>query len=171
MTQSKIIHPYKRRIYYINKDFQRNFIIKFCILTGIGSILTMGLVYWLAMNSTTVAIRDGRVAVHTTADYLLPLMFQTVLLAIIIGSIATIALTMITSFRIGGPLYRLKMMFQGLGSGDFSAQMQLRSDDQLKDVAQAYNEAVNKLNNKIKTLKNSSSLHEIKRELDNFKTS
>jgi methyl-accepting chemotaxis protein len=171
MTQSKKAHPYKRRIYYINKAFQRDFIVKFCILTGIGSILTMGLVYWLAMNSTTVAISDGRVAVHTTADYLLPLMSQTVLLGLVIGCIATVALTMIISFRIAGPLYRFKIMLHGLAQGDFSASMQLRSDDQLKDLAQAYNESIGKLNNKIKALKNISSAEELKRELDNFKTS
>ena len=138
---------------------------------GIGAVLTMGLVYWMAMSSTTVAIRDGRVAVHTTADYLLPLMLQTVLLEVIIASIATVALTMIFSFRIAGPLYRFKMMLQGLAKGDVATQMYLRSDDQLKDLAQVYNETINKLNVRIKALKNASSLDEIKKELDNFKTS
>jgi len=170
MTRTKRA-PFKRKIIYINKDFQRDFIIKFCLLTGLGAVLAMGLVYWLAMNSTTVAIRDGRVAVHKTAEYLLPLMFQTVSLEVIIVVIATISLTMIISFRIAGPLYRLKMMFQVLAEGDFSTQMHLRTDDQLKDVAQAYNDAINKLNNKIKVIKNLSSVDEMKRELDNFKTS
>jgi len=170
MTQAKT-HPYKRRIYYINKDFQKNFIIKFCILAGLGAVVAMGFIYGLAMSSTTVVIRDGRVAVHTTADYLLPLMFQTVLFEVIIVSIVTIALTMLVSFRIAGPLYRFKMMLQGLGQGDLSTQMHLRSDDQLKDLAQVYNEAVGKLNGKIKTLKNATSVDEIKRELDKFKTS
>jgi len=68
-------------------------------------------------------------------------------------------------------LYRFKMMLQGLGQGDLSTQMHLRSDDQLKDLAQVYNEAVGKLNGKIKTLKNATSVDEIKRELDKFKTS
>ncbi len=164
-------HPqYKRRIYYINKDFQRDFIVKFCILTGLGSILTMGLVYWLAQNSTTVAIQEGRVAVHTTAEYLLPLMLQTVLLECIVGGLATVMLTLIISHRIAGPLYRLKIMFKGLAEGDLSTQMHLRSDDQLKDLAHAYNETVGKFNNKIKVLKNASSMDEFKREIDKFKT-
>ena len=170
MKQSKTARPYKRRNYYVHKDFQKDFIVKFCILTGLGSVLSMGLVYWLAMNSTTVAIKDAHVAVRTTADYLLPLMFQTVLLEVIIGTIATVALTLIISFRIAGPLYRLKVMFQGLAQGDVSAQMQLRSNDQLKDLAQSYNEAIGKLNIKIKALKNISTVNEIKKELDNFKT-
>jgi len=171
MSSTNQEYPYKRKIYFINKDFQADFILKFCVLAGLGSVFAMGLVYVLARNSTTVAISEGHVVVRTTADYLFPLMFQTVLLEVIIGSLATIALTMIISFRIAGPLYRLKMMLQGLGQGDVSTQMNLRSDDQLKDLSQAYNEAINKINYKIKALKNISSLDELKRELDNFKTS
>lgn len=170
MTPVKMIRQYKRKNIYINKDFQKDFIIKFCTLAAIGSVLTMGLVYWMAMNSTTVAITNGHVRVHTTADYLFPLMFQTVILEVIIGTMATIVLTMIISFRIAGPLYKLKMMFLGLAQGDLSMQMHLRSDDQLKDLAQAYNEAINKLNIKIKALKNLTSIDEFKKELDNFKT-
>jgi len=63
------------------------------------------------------------------------------------------------------------MMLQGLAKGDVATQMYLRSDDQLKDLAQVYNETINKLNVRIKALKNASSLDEIKKELDNFKTS
>jgi len=170
MSPTQTARSYKRRIYYINKDFQRDFIVKFCILAGLGSILTMGLVYWMAKNSTTVDIRQGHVAVHTTADYLFPLMFQTVSLEVIILSMATIILTLIISFRIAGPLYRFKMMLQGLAQGDLSSQMHLRSDDQLKDLANTYNEAINKLNHKIIILKNTSTVDEFKRELDKFKT-
>jgi len=171
MTPANSAYPYKRKIYFINKNFQSDFIIRFCVLAGLGAVLAMGLVYWLAMNSTTVAIRNGHVGVHTTAEYLLPLMFQTVSLEVIIGTIATIALTMIISFRIAGPLYRLKMMFKDLGTGNLSTQMHLRSDDQLKDIAQAYNDAIHTLNIKIKSLKDISSMDEMKRELDHFKTS
>ena len=63
------------------------------------------------------------------------------------------------------------MMLLGLSHGDLSTHMKLRSEDQLKDVAQAYNEAVDHFNSKIKTLKNASSVDEFKKELDKFKTS
>jgi len=170
MKSVNLEHPYKRRIYFINKVFQSDFILKFCLLAGIGSVLTMGVVYWMAMNSTTVVIEEGHVSVRTTAEYLFPLMVQTVSLELIIGSIATIALTILISFRIAGPLYKFKIMFQSLAQGDLSVQMNLRSDDQLKDLAQTYNEAINKLNNKIKKLKSVSSMDELKRELETFKT-
>lgn len=160
----------QRRNYYIDKDFQAKFIIKFCFLAAFGSLLIVALIYWLAQNSTTVGIAEGRVAVHTTAEYLLPLLLQTVFTELVIVSLATIVMTLFISHKIAGPLYRLKVMLGALGEGDFSSSMRLRKDDQLQQVAAAYNEAVEKINGKLKTVKNASSLDEVKNTLKTFKT-
>ncbi len=160
----------QRRNYYIDKSFQTKFIIKFCLLVAFGSVLIVALIYWLARQSTTVGIADGRIAVHTTAEYLLPLLIQTVLAELVIVSLAAIVLTLLFTHKIAGPLYRLKVMLGQLGEGDFSRSMRLREGDQLKQVAEAYNEAVEKINGKIKKSKNASSLDEVKNTLNTFKT-
>ena len=167
MSQPK----YQRRNFYIEKEFQRAFIIRFCLLMALGSLLTMVLVYWLARHSTTVAISNGHVAVHSAADYLLPLMGQTVLIQLMVTSFATIGMTMMISHKIGGPLYRLKVMLGGLGNGDLTTPMRLRQGDQLKSIANIYNEALAKLDAQIKGLKKASSMEEVKKQLDKFKTS
>jgi len=171
MTQSDTRSQDKRRIYYIEKEFQFKFIIKFCLLLALGSLLTVVLVYWLARHSTTVAIAQGHVAVHTTAEYLLPLMVQTVLIELIVVSLATIVMTLLISHKIAGPLYRLKVMLDGLAEGDLATHMHLRKGDQLKSVADTYNEVIHKLNYKVKMLKDASSMEDVKKQLDKFKTS
>ena len=171
MTQTNPPKKYKRRTYYIEKKFQAKFIIQFCLLLATGSLLTVALVYWLARHSTTVAIVNGHVAVHSTAEYLLPLMLQTVFIELVVASLATIVMTLLASHKIAGPLYRLKVMFSGLAEGDLSAKMNLRKGDQLKTVADAYNEAINKLNDKVARLKNASSMEDVRKQLDKFKTS
>ena len=143
----------KRHIYYIEKGFQTRWIIKFCVLVALGSLLTIGLVYWLAQHSTTVTIDRGQVAVRTTVDYLLPLMTQTVLIQLVIMTLATIVMMLFISHKIAGPLYHLKMMFKGLAQGDIAASMRIRKGDQLQIVVDAYNEAVSQLNHKITKLK------------------
>ena len=167
---SQKLTKYQRRNYYIDKSFQTKFIIQFCFLLALGSAITVALIYWLARHSTTVGIANGRVAVHNTAEYLLPLMLQTVFIELVIVSIAAIFMTMLVSHKIAGPLFRLKVMLAKLGDGDCSASMRLREGDQLQQVAVAYNEAVEKINNRIKTAKNASSLDEVKNILNNFKT-
>jgi len=161
---------FKRRKYFIDKKFQAEFIIRYCLLVAFGSLLTVVLVYWLAQRSTTVAIINGHVAVHTTAEYLLPLMTQTVFIELAIVSVFTGIMALLVSHKIVGPLYRLKTMFTSLGGGDLLSRMHLRKGDQLQDVAQAYNEAVDKLRHKVNRLKHTPSAEELKRELDQFKT-
>jgi len=161
---------YQRSNYYIDKSFQTKFILKFCSLLAFGSALTVALIYWLARHSTTVGIANGRVAVHTTAEYLLPLLLQTVFIELVIVSLAAIAMMLLVSHKIAGPLHRLKIMLGLLGEGDFSSSMRLREGDQLKQVAVTYNETVEKINGRIKTLKNASSMDEVKKILNTFKT-
>ena len=160
----------QRRNYYIDKDFQTKFILKFCSLVAFGSALTVALIYWSAQHSTTVGIVHGRVAVHTTEAYLLPLLLQTVFIELVIVSLATIVLTLLISHKIAGPLYRLEVALGQLGEGDLESSIKLRKDDQLQRVAVVYNEAVAKINDKIKKAKNASSLDEAKNILNTFKT-
>ena len=161
---------FQRRNYYIDKGFQTSFILDFCSLIAFGSVLIVVLIYWLARHSTTVGIVHGHVAVHTTAEYLLPLLIQTVCIELVIVSLAAIVMTLLFTHKIAGPLHRLKLMLAKLGEGDFSSSMRLREGDQLQQVAVAYNEAVEKINDKIKKAKNSSSLDEAKNALHTFKT-
>jgi len=161
---------YQRRNYYIDKDFQTKFILKFCSLVAFGSFLTVALICWLAQHSTTVGIADGRVAVHTTAEYLLPLLLQTVFVQLVVVSLAVIVMTLLFSHKIAGPLYRFKVMLGALGEGDLSKPMRLREGDQLQKVSEAYNEAVEKISEKIRKAKNASSLDEVKNTLNTFKT-
>ena len=119
------LRKHQRRNYYIDKGFQTKFIVKFCLLVAFGSALTVVLIYWLAQHSTTVGIADGRVAVHATAEYLLPLLLQTVFIELVIVSLAAIVMTVLFSHKLAGPLHRLKLMLAKLGEGDFSLSMKL----------------------------------------------
>jgi len=169
MNRLKSPLSYQRRNYYIDKKFQTKFIVQFWLVLAIGSLLTVAAVYWLAGNTTTVGIINGRIAVHTTAEYLLPLMLQTVAIELAIVSLFTIIMMLFISHKIAGPLYRLKESLKALGDGNLKP-MHLRQGDQLQEVASCYNEAIEKLNDKIKKIKNSS-IEEIRKILDPFKLS
>ncbi len=167
---SPISKKSQRRNYYIDKNFQTKFILEFCTLVAFGSLLIVTLIDWWARHSTTVGIANGRVAVYTTVKYFLPLMLQAIFVELVIVSSAAIVMTLLFTHKIAGPLYRLKVMLGQLGEGDFSSSMRLREDDQLQQVAVAYNEAVEKINGKLKKAKNASSLDEVKNTLNTFKT-
>ena len=98
----------------------------------------------------------------------MPLMVQTVAIELVVVSLFTIMMTLFISHKIAGPLHHLKMTFNKLGEGDLTG-LHLRQEDQLQEMASSYNEAVQKMDDKIKTLKNASSMEEVKKILNTFK--
>ncbi len=129
----------KRRNYFIDRDFQGKFILKFCLIVIFGGILTAGLLYFLSRKSTTVSIVDSRVVVRTTADFLLPLLLQTVIVVAVMVGIAVAILSMLFSHKIAGPLYRFRKVMEKLEQGDFSSNFHIRNYDQFKDLADQLN--------------------------------
>jgi methyl-accepting chemotaxis protein len=160
---------YKRHIYFIEKSFQTNFILKFCALVVLGGLLTIGLLYLLAMKSTTVSFVNSRVVVRTTADFLLPVLIQTTAIVVIIVGFATVLVTLLVSHKIAGPLFRIKKVMGELGAGDFSHEFHIRQLDQLQDLADTFNDSIKKMKEKIQALKNDS--EKLKHELNNISES
>jgi len=156
----------KRRIYFIEKRFQTNFILKFCVLVAIGGLLTIGILYFLAMRSTTVSFVNSRVVVRTTADFILPILIQTVAIVTVLVGLATIVVTLFVSHKIAGPLYRFKKVMQALAEGNFSDDFRIRHLDQLQDLADVFNVMISKIRTELKTLKDN--FRSLKEKLDNI---
>ena len=162
----EVKRTYKRRIYFIEKSFQARFILKFCALTAFGGLLTIAILYILARQSTTVSFVNSRVVVHTTADFILPVLIQTVAIVTIFVGLATIIVTLFVSHKIAGPLYRFKRVMQGLTEGDFSGDFRLRHLDQLQDLADVFNKMIVKIRTELKGLKDN--FQSVKEKLNNI---
>jgi len=144
---------YKRRNYFIDREFQAKFILKFCALVALGGLLTIVVLYFLAMKSTTVSIVDSRVVARTTADFILPILIQTVFIVMIIVSMATVIVTLFVSHKIAGPLFRLKKTMQALQEGNFSSDFHIRDLDQLQELADVVNSMIKKVRDGLNGLK------------------
>lgn len=143
----------KRKIHFIDKPFQTKFILKFCAIVALGGLLTIGLLYLLAGKANTVSIVDSRVVVRTTADFILPILIQSVVIVLVIVSLATIVLTLFVSHKIAGPLYRLGKTIEKMEAGDFAEDFHIRRSDQLQNIADTFNKMVKKIREVIKNLK------------------
>ena len=143
----------KRRNYFIDKDFQTRFILKFCLLVVLAGIITTGILYFVGKRSTTVSIVDSRVIVRSTADFLLPILIQTVLVVMIILGLATIIVTLLFSHKIAGPLYRFKKAIEGVRLGNLSANFHLRNYDQLQGLSNEVNAMIDKTREQIDLIK------------------
>jgi len=143
----------KRRNYFIDKDFQTRFILKFCFLVVLAGVITTGILYFVGKRSTTVSIVNSRVIVHSTADFLLPILIQTVLAVLVILGLATIVVTLLFSHKIAGPLYRFKMAIEGVKLGNLSANFHLRNYDQLKGLSNEVNAMIDRTREQINLIK------------------
>ncbi len=143
----------KRRNYFIDKKFQSDFIVKFCIVVIIASVIIGFLIAYFSKNFTTVAIENTRVLVKTAADFMLPVIIITIIIVNFFTAIAVIALTMFTSHKIAGPLYRLKREIQHLQKGNLNANFKIRKTDQLQDFASALSDLSDMLRDRYTLLK------------------
>jgi len=139
---------YKRKNIFIDRNFQTKFILKFCTIVIISSLLIIGLLLFLSRDSTTVTIENTRVMVKKTTDFILPIILETVLLALVFSSLAVIIVTLFTSHKISGPLYRLRREVEALGEGDFKRDFNIRGNDQFQEFSQTLKQMCNSLRDK-----------------------
>ncbi len=142
----------KRRIYFIDRKFQVQFIMKFCLLVIIGSLITVGLLYITGSRTTTVSFENTEAVVKSTADFITPILVQTVIIVMVITGLFTIMLTLFISHKIAGPLYRLEKEFKTIADGDISTDFKLRGDDQLQNIAGSLNNMKARLKFHLNTL-------------------
>jgi len=142
----------KRRIYFIDRKFQVQFIMKFCLLVIVGSLVTVSLLYIIGSRTTTVSFENTEAVVKSTADFIIPILIQTVIIVMVITGIFTIMLTLFISHKIAGPLFRLEKEFKSMAEGDISADFKLRGDDQLQNIAASLNEMKARLRFYLSTL-------------------
>ena len=150
----------RRKNYYINKKFQRSFIIKFCLLIVLGSIMSGSIIYVMSRTTLTTFFKDSDLVIKSTADYILPAVLLSSALTIALIGIATIAMTLFTSHRIAGPLYRVEKDLEEVASGDLAKRINLRKNDELKMLAQNLNNIIQRLGSDIGKIKTTISILE-----------
>ncbi len=143
---------FRRRQYFIDRKFQANFIIKFCVIVILASIVFGMLTLYLSRNYTTVAIENTRVNVKSASDFMFPIMVQTLLIVNLVSAVCVVFLTLLVSHKISGPLYRIKKELELLKTGDLAANFRIRTNDQLQELSQDLVETTDFLRDKQKKL-------------------
>jgi len=145
-------HYTRRKNYFVDKKFQGSFILKFCLLVVAAGALMMAALYLLAGKAATVSFVDSRVVVQSTADFLFPILMQTLIVATVIVGVTTVFFTLFVSHRIAGPAHRFKKILSSLSEGDFTGECRIRRGDSLQDVASALNEMMASVRRNLKAL-------------------
>ena len=144
--------PYKRKIIYIHKAFQRSFILKFCLIALCAIVLASLILYLLSKDSMTATYRYHHLALQRTGEAIMPALIVTNVIILVGLLIATIIVTLYVSHKIGGPLYRLNNSLESIGKGDLTLKIRLRHHDQLMDFASSINQMTMSLKDRVQQI-------------------
>ena len=131
-----------KRNYYIKPEFQNRFIAKFWMMLVLSSLMLAVCIYLFSTSSLTTTFDNSRLVIKSTADFILPILLFSGCLIILSVSTAAIYITKRSSHSLAGPIHRFEQELKKIKAGDMSGQIQLRKDDQFKELAAELNETV-----------------------------
>ena len=146
------VKAYKRSIVYIHRPFQRNFILKFCVIALLAMLCASLVLYFLSKDTMTATYRFHHLALEETAQAILPALLITNVVVLLVFILATILVTLYVSHKIGGPLYRLGKSLEAIGEGNLNPEIKLRERDQLADFASQINNMAKGLGGRVRRL-------------------
>ncbi len=131
---------YKRRKFFIKKDFQGKLILScFLFVTG-GGLLFNVLLGLLSADSLTISYYNQDIQLGQTPFMLLKQVLTANWLLIIIGGGFVMLASLLLSHRIAGPLFRFESTLDNMKSGNLENTIHLRDKDEGKELAQKINE-------------------------------
>ncbi|MCP4671682.1 MAG: HAMP domain-containing protein [Desulfobacula sp.] len=145
----KKAQTYQRKNYFIKKEFQFKFILKFCLIMLAGIILSTCFVLYFSQNTLTSSFNNSQLVIETTSQAILPTIVITNLITLAIITLAAIIITLFISHRIAGPMFRFEKDIRQITKGDLTVRINLRQKDQFSEMAKAFNEMSSSLHNKV----------------------
>ncbi|MGO9014150.1 MAG: hypothetical protein ACLQF0_04140 [Dissulfurispiraceae bacterium] len=142
-----------RRNYFINKDLQSRFIMRFVVLATIWAAVTVMLFIYVAQKKLTVLCYSSYCDISTINELLLPLTIgvQVVTLVVFAGILAQIIHSLLK--RLSPPLFAIKRSLAGIAGGDLASKVVLRKGDEFQDLAMGLDEMRASLREKILRIK------------------
>lgn len=162
---------YKRRNYFINKEFQGRYIFNYFLLAAIGSLLFIAIFSFFSSNTLSIVYDNYHLQIGLTPGILFKKILTTQWLFVVFGGGMVAIVTLILTHRVAGPFYRFEKTLDEMLNGDISKKIILRKKDEGKDLAQKINAFNYMLGDKFAIMENFnaqiavSSLH-LKKALD-----
>ncbi len=142
-------HPHRRRNYFVKKEFQFKFILKFCLLLLMGVIIATGILLLFSQGTLTSSFQESKLTIKSTALAILPAVIFTNLITLGLISLASIVVTLLVSHKLAGPMFRFEKETMAIGEGDLTKEITLRKNDQLFEIAGSLNRMTGSLRGKV----------------------
>src|SRR3990167_5140637 len=139
----------RRKNYFIKREFQTKFILKFCALVALTALISAIVVYLFLSRSVTTVFENSKIVIKPSTEFVMPGLILSSLVSILLVSLATIVTVLFISHRIAGPLYKLENSLERMAECDLSFDISLRKNDETKTLSEAFNRTLRRLNSMI----------------------
>ncbi|MEA1969533.1 MAG: methyl-accepting chemotaxis protein [Thermodesulfobacteriota bacterium] len=144
---------FKRRNFFIKKDFQGKYIFNSFLLVAFGSVLFALIFSFFSSNTLSIVYDNYHLQLGTTPGILLNKIFSAQWLFIVLGGFTVIGITLLLTHRIAGPFFRFEKTLDSMNKKDFTQQIYLRTKDEGKELAQKINLFNNEISSDIAKIK------------------
>lgn len=141
-------HPrYKRRNYFVNKEFQGRTIFNYFILATLGSVLFMAVFSFFSSNTLSITYDNYHLQLGVTPGILFQKILSTQWVFIVLGGMVVVFVTLILTHRVAGPFFRFEKTLDAMVEKDISDTIVLRKKDEGKNLAEKINTFTRMLQN------------------------
>lgn len=135
-----MVKSYKRRNFFIKKDFQGKLILGCFLLVAGGGLLFNVLLGLLSADTLTISYTNNDLQLGQTPFMLLKQVLTANWLLLVIGGGFVMLASLLLSHRIAGPLYRFETTLDNMQKGRLDNIIHLRDKDEGKELARKINE-------------------------------
>lgn len=144
--------PYKRRNYFIKKDFQGKLILGYFLFVIGGCLLFVILLGIISADTLTISYADHDLQLGQTPMMLLKDVIAANWILIVIGGSFLVLAALLITHRIAGPLFRFEKALDNMMTGRLDDYIHLRENDSGKELAEKINTFNRKLSASIETI-------------------
>ncbi len=144
---------WRRRNYFIGKDFQGRFILRFFLTILIGAIIFTCILSIFSAHTITVTYEDSYLRLDRTPKALFFQIIRAYGVYIVLLGVVISVVSLFLSHRIAGPLFRLERSVEEITRGNLSFRITLRKKDEVKELAALMNTMIETLSAHLKEMK------------------
>lgn len=144
---------WRRRNYFIKKDFQGRYIFSFFVLVVAGSIFFTIIFSLLSSDTFTIVYKNYNLQIGKTPVILLMEILRAHWIFLVVGGFVVVVISMFLTHRIAGPLYKFEQSIHEMNRGNIGFDIHLRKNDEGKDLARMINQFNGLLSSRLKELR------------------
>jgi methyl-accepting chemotaxis protein len=144
---------WRRRNYFIRKEFQGKFVLSFFLTIFVGAIIFTFIFSIFSAHTITVTYEDAILKVDRTPKALAVEIVRTYGVYILLLGLGISLVSLFLSHRIAGPIYRLERSVEEIAKGNLSLKITLRRKDELKELATSMNAMIGALSGQVRDIR------------------